>query len=167
MGNRIDIAILGFLVFCLLFTLTFVNPFQLQCQIQPKTRQKTRNPGDEIEPQWSPDDRIIFYGAVRDSSQNVGVIDIPTGQENLWTEDLKLLHATCWSPDGNQIAYSTGTQEKRGFIFHIHTISLVDDKIQALTSGPYIDGIRVGLSMANTTLFNPTEAGIWISGSRI
>jgi len=62
----------------------------------------TVDPGDEIDPRWSPDGRQISYTRVGGGKTQVAVLPANGGVSRVLSEDGRLSEGIAWSPDGSE-----------------------------------------------------------------
>lgn len=67
----------------------------------------TVDPGDEIDPRWSPDGRQISYTRVGGGKTLVAVLPANGGVARVISGENDLSEGNAWSPDGSQLVYMT------------------------------------------------------------
>lgn len=85
-------------------------------------RRLFRGPGDERDPAWSPDGRLLAFVIERDGPADpfaddpadLYVMDVRTGEVRRLTDDRAIEYSPTWSPDGTRIAFSKGHEEQGG-----------------------------------------------------
>ena len=73
-------------------------------------------PSSQFSPELSPDGRRAAVGDLNDNNYDVWVIDIDRGVPSRLTFDPSYDGVPIWSPDGTQIAFASGRDEKSGAI---------------------------------------------------
>jgi len=74
----------------------------------------TVDPGDEIEPHWSPDGRYIAHTQVGGGRTQVAIVPAHGGLARLMSEEGRPSESGAWTPDSDQLAYTT-YREDGGF----------------------------------------------------
>jgi eukaryotic-like serine/threonine-protein kinase len=69
-------------------------------------RRVTRDPGDELNPAFSPDDREIAFSSIRNANRDIYAINTDGSGERRVTSDPASSDYPAFSPDGLRIAYS-------------------------------------------------------------
>jgi len=73
-------------------------------------RRLTNSPGDDVQPNWSPDGRFLVFSTARwtprdDADADLGILDVATGQVRQLTHGPDIDRTPAWSPDGSRIAF--------------------------------------------------------------
>ncbi len=107
MAFKIKIVTLEFLVLFPVIVLSFINPYKMLPQANTRARQITQNPGDEIEPQWSPDGQYIAFHSHRRGNSDIWLIR-RSDREPIQLTDSKAHDSyPDWSPDSRNIVFDS------------------------------------------------------------
>lgn len=68
-------------------------------------RALTKDPGERIDPSWSPDGTNLAFGSDRDGDLEIYVLNVATGEERQVTNDPADDTSPAWSPDGTKLVF--------------------------------------------------------------
>ena len=74
-------------------------------------RRVTVEPGDEIDPRWSPDGRHIAYTRIGGGETQVAVVPSNGGVSRVLSDEGVVSEGAAWKPDGKEVAYLSVRRE--------------------------------------------------------
>jgi TolB protein len=75
----------------------------------------TKDPGDEFEAQWAPDEKRLAYTTTEAGNKDIAVINLVTHEVKRITTSPDDDEYPAWSPDGTSIVYTGGPWKRRHF----------------------------------------------------
>ena len=105
--------------------------FLLNTGDDPAPVQLTDDPGDDVDPFWSPDGTMLTFQSNRNGNWDVFTIDVETREETQWTDSPGDEVDPVWSPNGTMIVYASN----RDGNWDLYLVDLEDGEEVQVTSG--------------------------------
>lgn len=125
----------------------------------------TRSPGDDLQPAWSPDGRLLVFSSGRNGNFDLYLLDIAclarpegcAGSERQLTASQGYEEWPAWSPDGGQLAFVSDVEGN----VELYTINTDGSNQQRITDHPAADWPVTWSPDGRWLLFASDRDGHW------
>lgn len=117
----------------------------------------TNSPGDDFQPDWSPNGRQIVFSSGRTGSFNIFLMDADGSNLTQLTDSLAFDEWPVWSPDGQKIAF---VSDRTGNV-ELYVMDAGGSHLQPLTHNPADDWPAVWSPDGRWLVFSSNRDGNW------